>query len=133
MFQLHKRLEEDLVYIGDLGLSKLLLMPDSSVPWVVLVPQKAGMREWHELSMEDQRLLLLEINKVSLTCYQLFEPDKLNIGALGNIVEQFHLHIICRYKNDKAWPGPMWGQSPDKDIEVIDARVKALRESLFDN
>ncbi len=131
MFELHKGLKDNLVFVGELGLSSLLLMPDSSVPWVVLVPQRNGIREWHELLMEDQKTLLLEMNKVSLVFSELFKPDKLNIGALGNIVEQFHLHIICRYKNDKAWPAPMWGQPADKDQDVIDKRVETLRLKLF--
>jgi hypothetical protein len=34
------------------------------------------------------------------------EPcDKLNIGALGNIVRQLHVHLVARREGDAAWPG----------------------------
>jgi diadenosine tetraphosphate (Ap4A) HIT family hydrolase len=38
--------------------------------------------------------------------------EKLNVGALGNMVPQLHVHVIGRFKGDPAWPGPVWGHSP---------------------
>jgi diadenosine tetraphosphate (Ap4A) HIT family hydrolase len=35
--------------------------------------------------------------------------EKLNIGALGNIVRQLHVHVVGRHAGDPAWPGPVWG------------------------
>ncbi len=131
MFLLHKELKENLLNLGDFKLSKVLLMPDSDIPWVILVPRIPQIEEWHQLTMEDQKQLLEEMNLVSLTLTSLFKPDKINIGALGNKVPQFHLHIICRYKNDKSWPGPIWGASLSHNQEIIDQRIQILRSHLF--
>ena len=40
-----------------------------------------------------------------------FHADKINIGALGNLVPQLHVHHIARFASDPAWPGPVWGHS----------------------
>ena len=63
-----------------------------------------------------------------------FNTDKVNIGALGNMVPQLHMHIIGRYKNDRAWPGPIWGTiSKDDKPKIEDMRgiFKELFSSHF--
>lgn len=118
-FILNSRLKADHIEIKNLSLSKVLLKPDTENPWIVLVPQVVNIKELHQLSMEQQQLLLVEINKVSKLLDSKFRPDKLNIGILGNIVEQLHVHIICRFNGDRAWPGPIWGTNGDCDPEKI--------------
>ena len=34
---------------------------------------------------------------------------KINIATIGNVVSQFHLHVIARHADDEAWPAPVWG------------------------
>ncbi len=58
--------------------------------------------------------------------------EKLNVGALGNVVPQLHLHVVGRRADDDAWPGPVWGAGvarpyADADLErVIGAAKGAL-------
>lgn len=131
MFKLHKTLEADLVYLGDFDLTQVFLLPDSDNPWIVLVPRKEDITEIHQLSTEDQSLLIKEISYVSKKLETLYEPDKLNIGALGNMVPQLHIHIICRFTNDKAWPGAIWGNSWGNDQVKIESFVTKLKKELF--
>ena len=42
----------------------------------------------------------------------LAAPDKINVGSLGNIVRQLHIHVVARKQKDPAWPGPVWGSGP---------------------
>jgi diadenosine tetraphosphate (Ap4A) HIT family hydrolase len=35
------------------------------------------------------------------------------------MVPQLHVHIIARFKNDKAWPGAIWGTIPSVDNEIL--------------
>ncbi len=111
-FQLHPRLAGDTLLLGHFDLSLVLLMNDRRYPWVILVPQRDGLREIHELSEADQQQLLRESSLVSRLMCEHFKADKMNIGALGNIVPQLHLHHIVRHEGDPAWPGPVWGHSP---------------------
>ena len=108
-FTLHQRLQEDTIEIVRLELSRVLLMNDSSFPWLVLVPEREGVQEVYELSTEDRSVLIEEIAAASEIIQQLYSPDKINIGALGNLVPQLHIHVIGRFRTDRAWPGPVWG------------------------
>lgn len=107
------------------------MLPDSENPWCVLVPPVADRSELHQLSEAQQQLLLKDINRVSATLEIEFKPDKLNIGALGNIVPQLHIHIICRYQTDRAWPNPIWGTKTGSDKVIINKNCQRLKELLF--
>ena len=109
-FRLDSRLARDSVFIADGPLSQLRLMDDSRFPWLLLVPRVPGATEWIDLDGTSQRLLLAEINQAGALLRQHFAPiDKLNIGALGNLVRQLHVHVLGRREGDAAWPGPAWG------------------------
>lgn len=114
MFALNPRLANDTFEIGALELSRLLLMNDATYPWVILVPQRNDVRELYELTVADRRLLMDEIARVSETLVHVFQPDKLNVAALGNIVPQLHVHLVARFATDASWPDPIWGKHPAK-------------------
>ena len=108
-FVLDTRLAADSVLIADGPLSQIRLMNDDRFPWVVLVPRVPNASEWIDLDGAQQRLLLAEINQISQHLKQKPNVSKINIGALGNIVRQLHVHLVGRNENDPAWPGPVWG------------------------
>lgn len=108
-FLLHRRLAEDTALALELPLCSVLLMDDATVPWLILVPRRSGVREIHELERVDRLILMEELALASKVACKLYSPDKLNVGALGNIVEQLHIHVVSRFKADRAWPGPVWG------------------------
>ena len=112
MFKLHPRLAQDTSVIGDFPLCRLLLMNDANYPWFILVPRRAEIREIFELEQQEQKQLLKESSHLSQVLNKIFQADKLNIAALGNIVPQLHIHHIVRYQTDQAWPNPVWGLFP---------------------
>ncbi len=112
MFTLHERLRSDTFDITRLRLSRVLLMNDSSFPWLILVPERENIREIFELDEKDRAVLVEEITLASRIIQHLYKPDKINVGALGNLVPQLHIHVIGRFKSDRAWPGPVWGAGP---------------------
>ena len=131
-FELDTRLAADSVLIADGPLSQIRLMNDDRFPWVMLVPRVPGASEWIDLDGSQQRLLLAEINQVSRHLKQKPNVTKLNIGALGNIVPQLHIHLVGRHEGDAAWPGPVWGSGPMQrfDLGQREARVAAWRQRL---
>lgn len=131
-FELDTRLAADSVLIADGPLSQIRLMNDDRFPWVVLVPRVAGASEWIDLDGGQQRLLLAEINQISQHLKQKPNVTKINIGALGNIVRQLHIHLIGRHEGDVAWPGPVWGSGKAQrfDAEVLAQRVEIWRQRL---
>ena len=110
-FELHPQLTKDTSVIGHFPLTIALLHKDNAVPWVILVPKRENLKELHHLPMQDQQQFLLESQAVSQALEATFRPDKLNLGALGNMVPQLHIHHIARFKDDIAWPGPIWGNT----------------------
>ena len=117
-FKLDERLEADCEFVANLGVCSLLLMNNASVPWFILVPSVVQATELTELPMEQQQQVLHEMNQVAAMITSLYNPVKLNIGALGNVVSQLHIHIIGRFTNDPAWPSPVWGHHFPKKSAV---------------
>ena len=108
-FDLDPRLAADTIPVGDLALSSVLLLDDARFPWFVLVPRRAGATEIADLAEADAALLMGEIRTETRVMLDLAKPDKVNLGALGNVVAQLHVHVVGRFRSDPAWPGPVWG------------------------
>ncbi|RMS80786.1 HIT family protein [Pseudomonas savastanoi] len=110
MFVLDSRLQQDTLPIGDFPLCRLLLSNDSHYPWFILVPRRADITEVFQLSAADQLQLWQETSVLAKVLKELFDADKINIAALGNVVSQLHMHVIVRNRDDAAWPAPVWGK-----------------------
>ncbi len=108
-FRLDPRLEQDTITLLNWPLCAVRLMDDQRFPWLVLVPKRAGTCELQDLSPEDQAPLLKEILTASQALQAVTGAEKMNIGLLGNIVPQLHVHVVARFFRDAAWPGPVWG------------------------
>lgn len=120
-YTLHSQLAADTFPVKTLELCEVRLMNNAFYPWLILVPMRGDMKEIINLSPEDRQQLYAEMEQVSVFLQETFQPDKLNIAALGNMVPQLHIHIIVRYQNDAAWPKPVWGQA----ATPYDAELKA--------
>ena len=131
-FVLDPRLAADSAFIADGPLSQVRLMDDARFPWLLLVPRVAGASEWIDLDGGQQRLLLAEINQISKLLRVEPGVQKINIGALGNIVRQLHVHLVGRREGDAAWPGPTWGSGAAQriDANALAARVESWRKRL---
>lgn len=122
MFTLNSKLAADSFFVGDLKISRLLLMNDANYFWFILVPRKDDLVELIDLSFEDQIEVLREINLLARILKEDFAVDKINIGALGNVVKQLHIHVIGRFENDAAFPKPVWGAVPAMPFAEESAR-----------
>ena len=131
-FQLDSRLEADTFLVGELTLSRVLLMDDARFPWVILVPKRADIREIIDLELRDRAMLYREMEAVMDAMKRLFSPTKLNVAALGNMVPQLHMHIIARFEDDQAWPKPVWsvGQRVPYDPAAAEARAIDISVAL---
>lgn len=130
-FTLHPRLSADTQWIGDLPLCRVLLSKEAIGPWLILVPRYDALREIHHLSVADQQQLMMESCSTAQLLETYFSPDKINIGALGNLVSQLHVHHIARFTTDIAWPGPVWGntdgsQRGEEERQALVERLKLL-------
>jgi diadenosine tetraphosphate (Ap4A) HIT family hydrolase len=134
MFTLHPQLQQDCIELGRLGLCRLLLLNDARYPWCILVPERDGIREIHELEPEEQRQLLEESVRLGRFMSEEFNAHKLNVAALGNLVPQLHVHHIARYTHDPAWPRPVWGLGEarpytEPGLQAMRERFRALLQA----
>lgn len=123
--------------LGDLRLCEARLQLDARYPWIVLIPRRPGLREIEDLSPADRIALMDEIvlagDAVRAVGAALgLAVDKLNVGALGNVTPQLHVHVIGRRIGDPAWPGPVWGHSPAETFKpaALEAAVAAAKTAL---
>ena len=131
-FALDGRLAADTRHLASLPLCELLLMNDARFAWLVLVPRRAGMVEIADLTAAEQRTLWSEVNQAAAALRACAPCDKLNLGALGNIVRQLHVHVVARREGDAAWPGPVWGSGPAQPYApaALDEFGARLRRAL---
>lgn len=131
---LDPRLAADTYPVVSLRLCDVLLMNDARFPWLILVPRRADRIEISDLDMAEQALLWQEANRAGAALRTVAPFDKLNLGALGNIVRQLHIHLVGRRDGDAAWPAPVWGNGSAQgyDSTLRETRLAALRKTLAD-
>jgi diadenosine tetraphosphate (Ap4A) HIT family hydrolase len=131
-FLLHPQLQKDCITLGKLDLCRVLLMNDSQFPWFILVPEVTEIREIYQLNRVQRGLLMEESCLLAEKLDAIYHADKINIAAIGNLVPQLHIHHAVRFRDDKAWPAPVWGKLPPvaytaEDLEVT---VRQITEAL---
>jgi diadenosine tetraphosphate (Ap4A) HIT family hydrolase len=131
-FSLDPRLAGDTVWVMDWALSTVRLMNDARFPWVILIPRRAEVRELHDLGHGEALVLLQELQRASQGLQRIFKPDKINVGAIGNIVPQLHIHVVARRHSDVAWPEPVWGRAGREPYseQARQAMIKTLVTGL---
>jgi len=130
---LHPQLERDTASIGDLPLSRVLIINDANYPWLLLVPRRPLVVELIDLDDVEQAQLMTEVTRVARALRTVTHCDKLNIAALGNVVPQLHVHVIARFRSDAAWPKPVWGAAPPRPYEREELRGfgQPLRKKIW--
>jgi diadenosine tetraphosphate (Ap4A) HIT family hydrolase len=131
-WQLHPQLEGDTVAVGNMALSRVLVMNDSTYPWLILVPRRTGIIEIIDLEEAERTQLMSEISLAAQALKDITRCDKLNIAAIGNVVPQLHVHIVARRRDDPAWPKPVWGAAPPRPYESgqIVNFAQAIRQAV---
>jgi diadenosine tetraphosphate (Ap4A) HIT family hydrolase len=130
---LHPQLDRDTASLGDLPLSRVLVINDANYPWLLLVPRRTDVTEVIDLDEVEQAQLMTEVARVARALRDATACHKLNIAALGNAVPQLHVHIIARFRNDPAWPKPVWGAVPPRNYEREELHnfVAPLRKKIW--
>lgn len=136
-FAVDPAFEAGSVALGELPLCHVRLQADARWPWLILIPRLPGLREIEDLSVADRARLIEESvlagRAVRAMGAALGRPvDKLNLGALGNVTAQLHVHLVGRHAGDAAWPGPVWGVGVAEAYEAgeLDSAIAAARQSL---
>lgn len=134
-FVLDDRLARDTLLVTDLPLSQVRAMNDQRYPWLVLVPRRPEVTALDALAAADRAQLVAETDLAARVLRKDPRVERLNVASLGNIVAQLHVHVVGRWPEDPAWPGPVWGHSPaepfvesarGEHVAVLQERFRAL-------
>jgi diadenosine tetraphosphate (Ap4A) HIT family hydrolase len=126
VFKLDKRLEKDTFLIKNLENFQIRLMNAKEFFWIVLIPNKPNLIELSDLNINERNYLMNFAIDLGKFVKSIEKYDKVNIGMLGNVVSQLHLHVVLRKIDDTAWPGPVWGM----DLNILDEKTKKYRSEL---
>ena len=131
-FALHPRLAADTLPVGDLGLCTVRLMNDARFPWLILVPRRPDAVELYDLTAAERSQCMEETASAARALAEVTSAFKMNVGAIGNIVSQLHIHVVARHEDDLVWPAPVWGTGPSRPYEAEAAQtlVDALSATL---
>jgi len=132
-WSLHPQLARDTISIGDLPLSRVLVVNDANWPWLLLVPRTLGVSEIVDLDEVARAQLMTEIARTARALKTVTECDKLNIAALGNVVPQLHVHVIARRAGDAGWPKPIWGAAAPlpHDQSELERFIAEIRRKIW--
>ena len=86
------------------------LQDDARFPWLILTPRVEGAVELEDLSVEQRAMLMEETVRAGALVRRLGMVEKLNVGAIGNVTAQLHVHVVGRRRDDGLWPDPVWGR-----------------------
>jgi diadenosine tetraphosphate (Ap4A) HIT family hydrolase len=132
-WRLHPQLARDTIVMGDLPLSRVLIVNDANWPWLLLVPRRDDVNEIIDLDEVAQAQLMTEIARIARALKTVTACDKLNIAALGNVVSQLHVHVIARRTGDAGWPKPIWGAAAPlpHDKGELERFTAAIRRKIW--
>ena len=133
MFELDTRLENDSLLINEQVNFQIRLMNVKEFFWVVLIPNKPNLIELSDINLEERNMLLNFASNIGDFIKSEENLDKINIGMLGNVVSQLHIHVVVRRRDDPAWPGPVWGWSDTNklDKKICNYRLKLIRQFMI--
>ena len=132
MFELDTRLENDSLLINEQVNFQIRLMNVKEFFWVILIPNKPNLIELSDINLEERNMLLNFASNIGDFIKSEENLDKINIGMLGNVVSQLHIHVVVRRRDDPAWPGPVWGwrETNKLDKKIYDYRLKVIKQFL---
>ncbi|WP_419419187.1 HIT domain-containing protein [Legionella sp. D16C41] len=131
-FLLDERISSTCFSLGNGPVSTILLKNNADYPWLILVPRIENVQELEQLPSTARYLLIDEISLLSNVMQNYFKPNKLNIGTLGNIVSQLHIHLVARFSHDKLWPHSVWqaAEATPYDKQRLEPIVKYLSNQV---
>lgn len=95
-------------------------------------------REMSDLAPAERARLMDAVFACELALRELFDPDKINLASLGNLVPHLHWHVIARHADDPHFPDPIWAvprraRDPAGAFrnDVSDARLGARLAALL--
>lgn len=118
----------------DWPLCQVRLQDDVRFPWLILIPRRPGLHELEDLTPAERAVLMDEVVRAGEAVRALGlaagrPVQKLNVGAIGNVTAQLHVHVVGRRHDDGLWPDPVWGRGAAvrHDASALQAAASRVR------
>ncbi|NBB65852.1 HIT domain-containing protein [Pseudomonas sp. ODNR1LW] len=111
-FQPAPAFEAGSIAAAEWPLCHVRLQDDARFPWLILIPRVEGVVELEDLNVEQRAALMEETVRAGALVRALWPVEKLNVGSIGNVTAQLHVHVVGRRRDDGLWPDPVWGRGP---------------------
>jgi diadenosine tetraphosphate (Ap4A) HIT family hydrolase len=122
-FQIHPQLAADSHALFEWQHCHLRLHKNATLPWLIIIPETEQI-EFHDLPTALQ-LKITHISQVSANYFKSAHgAEKINFAAIGNVVQQLHVHVIGRHHKDPLWPDVVWGNTLPEKIYAADQLIK---------
>lgn len=103
---------------------RVIRVNDPDYPGFCRIVWQTHVREMSDLAPAERQQLMAAVFAVESVIRELFAPDKINLASFGNMVPHLHWHVIPRWRDDRHFPEPVWGQ--------IQRQATALRPQVAD-
>ena len=105
-------------------LFRIVLAREVDYPGYIRVIVNDHVKELTDLPTEKSWQLFLAVLEVERLIKHCMMPYKINIASLGNVVPHLHWHIIPRYKDDRHFPNPIWGEVTNPEYKPPEELLK---------
>ena len=68
-------------------------------------------KELTDLALPDRQAFMEVVFTLEIALRQALQPEKMNLASLGNLTPHLHWHVIPRFRDDPAFPRPVWAIS----------------------
>jgi diadenosine tetraphosphate (Ap4A) HIT family hydrolase len=105
----------------------VILVDEPNYPGFCRVIWKKHVKEMTDLQPADRHHFMDVVWQVEDAVRNIFEPQKVNVASLGNVVPHLHWHVIPRFVDDAHFPAPVWA-APARatDASTLEARRALL-------
>ena len=111
-------------------LCRLVLVADADYPGFCRIIWKRHVAEMTDLDAAERRHLMAVVFAAESALRITARPDKVNLASLGNQVPHLHWHLIPRWRDDRHFPNPIWGEAVRAAAKRPAASSTALREAF---
>ncbi|WP_089374593.1 HIT family protein [Methylobacillus rhizosphaerae] len=114
------------------NLCRVVYVDDPDYPGFCRVILNRHIKEMSDLQPAERGYLMQVVFAVEEAVRDIMHPDKINLASLGNMTPHIHWHIIPRFRQDRHFPNPIWGESKRESLLQISgiSHAQPLKQAI---
>lgn len=89
-------------------------------------------KEMSDLDAADRATFMAAVFKLEAVLRESLQPEKMNVASLGNQTPHLHWHVIPRFRDDPAYPKPVWSTATPAVASLDKLDDKTIRDRTRD-